>query len=252
MAQFLKFKVMNGNSITAGGDYTRDVLVLVDDIESVEDISSGGVTQAIVTLKGAGGKILTLSTSTSATSVAAVTPVSVSQNTPSQIITRAMSANPGGTSASCQLGIDGDGNRSTASQMYWSSAVFSVAGSSSFPTFTTDLDTEIQVGTVDEGGVVKDLFYKRFLLNVLFGDSVVQTILTLIPNIIKVNTIIQEPGGGPGQFANVNIFARDPAAYTMFLPDEKGSTIIAAVPAASGGATFTQDYAITFELWYTK
>jgi hypothetical protein len=43
---------------------------------------------------------------------------------PSQSIIKALTANPGGVAASCQLGKDGAGLPSS-NQMYWSSAVFS-------------------------------------------------------------------------------------------------------------------------------
>jgi hypothetical protein len=52
MAKFIKFKVANGNAPGAGGDYSRDVLVNVDDIENVADVVAGGVYSVIVTLKG--------------------------------------------------------------------------------------------------------------------------------------------------------------------------------------------------------
>ena len=48
---------------------------------------------------------------------------------PSQSVIRALTANPGGVSSTCQLGVDGNGvvaaQGGTAAQMYWSSAVFS-------------------------------------------------------------------------------------------------------------------------------
>ena len=52
MAKFIKFKVANGNALATGGDYSRDVLVNVDDIENVADTVAGGVYSVIVTLKG--------------------------------------------------------------------------------------------------------------------------------------------------------------------------------------------------------
>ena len=33
MAKFVKFKISNGTTLAAGGNYARDVLVNIDDIE---------------------------------------------------------------------------------------------------------------------------------------------------------------------------------------------------------------------------
>ena len=137
MAKFIKFKISNATTLAAGGDYARDVLVNIDDIENVADAVNGAVYTAIVTLKGIvgldneaaaasiGGRILTLTVSTSATSAVNPTAITVSGNMPSQSIIKAMTANPGGVAASAQLGLDGGGVRPTDDQMYWSSAVFS-------------------------------------------------------------------------------------------------------------------------------
>ena len=138
MAKFIKFRVANATTLAAGGDYARDVLVNVDDIENVADAVSGaGVYTTIVTLKSfvglsddaivnatIGGRILTLTLSTSAIAPGNPTAITVSQNMPSQSIVRALTANPGGVAASAQLSKDGAGLVAN-NQMYWSSAVFS-------------------------------------------------------------------------------------------------------------------------------
>ena len=136
MAKFIKFKVANATTLAAGGDYARDVLVNVDDIENVADAVAAGVYTTIVTLKGIvgldneaadatiGGRILTLTVSTSPTAAANPTAITVAQNMPSQSIVRALTANPGGVAASAQLSKDGAGLAAN-NQMYWSSAVFS-------------------------------------------------------------------------------------------------------------------------------
>ncbi len=146
MAKFIKFKISNATTLAAGGDYARDVLVNVDDIENVADAVNGGVYTAIVTLKGIvglgvghandatvppdtiGGRILTLRVSTSATANVNPTAITVSRNMPSQAIVRALTANPGGISSLCSLSVDGNGvvaaQGGTAAQMFWSSAVF--------------------------------------------------------------------------------------------------------------------------------
>ncbi len=137
MAKFVKFKISNATTLAAGGNYARDVLVNIDDIENVADAVNAGVYTAIVTLKGIvgldneaaaatiGGRILTLRVSTSAVAAVDPTAITVSGNMPSQSIMKAMTANPGGVAASAQLGLDGGGVRGTDDQMYWDSAVFS-------------------------------------------------------------------------------------------------------------------------------
>ena len=137
MAKFIKFRVANNVAVGGGGNYSRDVLVNVDDIENVADAVAGGVYTTIVTLKGMvglsdaaianatiGGRILTLTLSTSAIAAGNPTAITVSQNMPSQSIVRALTANPGGVAASAQLSKDGAGLVAN-NQMYWSSAVFS-------------------------------------------------------------------------------------------------------------------------------
>ena len=141
MAKFIKFKVSNATTLAAGGDYARDVLVGVDDIENAADVVAGGVYTVILTLKGIvvldneaaaatiGGRIVTLTVSTSPIAATNPTAITVSQNMPSQAVVRALTANPGGVSSTCQLSVDGNGvvaaQGGTAAQMYWSSAVFS-------------------------------------------------------------------------------------------------------------------------------
>ena len=142
MAKFIKFKISNATTLAAGGDYARDVLVGVDDNENAADAVNGGVYTVILTLKSIvglsdaaianstiGGRILTLTVSTSPIAAANPTAITVSQNMPSQSVIRALTANPGGVSSTCQLGVDGNGvvaaQGGTAAQMYWSSAVFS-------------------------------------------------------------------------------------------------------------------------------
>ena len=51
MAKFIKFRVSNGVTLAAGGDYSRDVLINVDDIENVADVVAGGFYSVVLTLK---------------------------------------------------------------------------------------------------------------------------------------------------------------------------------------------------------
>jgi len=154
MAKFIKFNIAN-NATLVSGTGSRSVLLDVDKIESISDaVSGGGAYSVVVTLSeyvgleaghadGAtvpagtvGGRILTLLVGTSTISdpadtqgtgaVAIVNPatVTVAGNMPSQIINRALTANPGGVSSTCQLGKDGAGLLAD-DQMYWNQATFS-------------------------------------------------------------------------------------------------------------------------------
>jgi hypothetical protein len=159
MAKFIKFNIAN-NATLASGTGSRSVLLDVDKIESISDAVSGGAYSVVITLSeyvgldaaqtinyGAdanqtvaagtvGGRILTLLVGTSTISdpantqgtgaVAIVNPsaVTVAGNMPSQVINRALTANPGGVSSTCQLGKDGAGLLAD-DQMYWNQATFS-------------------------------------------------------------------------------------------------------------------------------
>jgi hypothetical protein len=159
MAKFIKFNIAN-NATLASGTGSRSVLLDVDKIESISDAVNAGAYSVVITLSeyvgldaaqtinyGAdadqtvvagtvGGRILTLLVGTSTISdpantqgggaVAIVNPsaVSVAGNMPSQVINRALTANPGGVSSTCQLGKDGAGLLAD-DQMYWNQATFS-------------------------------------------------------------------------------------------------------------------------------
>tara|TARA_R100001463_G_scaffold8646_6_gene26432 strand:+ start:5591 stop:6046 length:456 start_codon:yes stop_codon:yes gene_type:complete len=146
MAKFLKFSIVNGQTLTSGIG-SRDVLLNVDDIENVSDGAGAG--SVVITLKSGlaqyqsttaagtassvAGRILTLSTGLNqdsapvggGTAIAAVTVPSVIANMPSQSVNRAMTANPGGVAAKVSLALDGAGVRGTDSQMYWVQAAYS-------------------------------------------------------------------------------------------------------------------------------
>jgi len=147
MAKFIKFRVSNSVVVSTGGNYSRDVLVNVDDIENIADVVAGGVYTVVLTLKSfvglsdaaianatIGGRTLTLGVSTNPIGTAdpaaadRPTAITVSRLMPSQVVNRALTANPGGISSLCQLSVDGNGivpaQGGTAAQMYWSSAAF--------------------------------------------------------------------------------------------------------------------------------
>jgi len=148
MAKFIKFRVSNGVTLAAGGNYSRDVLINVDDIESVADVVAGGNYSVVLTLKSfvglsedaianatIGGRILTLNVSQNPIGLAIPagadqpTAITVSRLMPSQVVMRALTANPGGVASLAQLGVDGNGivaaQGGTAQQLYFSSAIFS-------------------------------------------------------------------------------------------------------------------------------
>ena len=147
MAKFIKFRVSNSVTLAAGGDYSRDVLVNVDDIENVADTVVGGNYSVVLTLKSfvglsdaaianatIGGRTLSLNVSQNPIGLAIPaaadrpTAITVSRLMPSQVVNRALTANPGGISSLCQLSVDGNGivpaQGGTAAQLYFSSAIF--------------------------------------------------------------------------------------------------------------------------------
>ena len=120
----------------------------------------------------------------------------------------------------------------------------------SFPTFTTKLDTEIQVGTVNEGGVINDLFYKRLELLPVVGNSEISATTSLL-SIVKTNILIQGGGNYPGSDTYLSGFDyNDPEAQAAIILDAKGNTVYLLTPG--GGNIFNSDYIVTYEFWYTK
>ena len=129
MGKFLKFRISNGETLTSGQG-SRDILVPVDNIESVSD-GVGAASVAIVFRDyGAALRTLTLTLGTTVISapvtgasnlpvIVPPTPPTVEGNMPSQAVNRALTANPGGVSSLCQLGHDAAGLRGTDNQMYF-------------------------------------------------------------------------------------------------------------------------------------
>ena len=118
MGKFLKFQVRNAATATSATG-SRDILINVDQIESVIDGAAG--VNVIVNLTNdiaAGAKFWTFTLGTTVISdpadttgagaVANVAPTApLGVNMPSQSVNRALTANPGGVSSSVQLGVDG-------------------------------------------------------------------------------------------------------------------------------------------------
>ena len=131
MGKFLKFQVRNAATATSATG-SRDILINVDQIESVIDGAAG--VNVIVNLTNdiaAGAKFWTFTLGTTVISdpadttgagavanVAPTPPLGV--NMPSQSVNRALTANPGGVSSSVQLGVDG---AATPLRMYVTQAV---------------------------------------------------------------------------------------------------------------------------------
>ena len=116
----------------------------------------------------------------------------------------------------------------------------------SLPTFTTDLETEVQVGTVNAGGVKKDLFYQRSQLD-LSGFTGITGMITKPGDILKTNIIIYEDNGG--SYNQVSRFSEDNNCYAKITPDAKGST---SFKIDNNDVNVIGSYRVIFELWYTK
>jgi hypothetical protein len=131
MGKFLKFQVRNAATATSATG-SREILINVDDIESVID-GAAGATVAVNLKNGPAGALrvwtFTLGTTvvsdpadtTGAGAVANVAPTApLGKDMPSQSVNRALTANPGGVSSSVQLGLDG---AATPLRMYFTQAV---------------------------------------------------------------------------------------------------------------------------------
>ena len=131
MGKFLKFQVRNAATATSATG-SRDILINVDQIESVID-GAAGATVAVNLKDGPAGALrvwtFTLGTTvvsdpadtTGAGAVANVAPTApLGRDMPSQTVNRALTANPGGVSSSVQLGVDG---AAAPLRMYFTQAV---------------------------------------------------------------------------------------------------------------------------------
>ena len=131
MGKFLKFQVRNAATATSATG-SREILINVDDIESVID-GAAGATVAVNLKNGPAGALrvwtFTLGTTvvsdpadtTGAGAVANVAPTApLGKDMPSQSVNRALTANPGGVSSTVQLGVDG---AAVPLRMYFTQAV---------------------------------------------------------------------------------------------------------------------------------
>ena len=140
MAKFIKFNIQNtGGLEDAGFRYIN-----VEQIESVYDVVAAGAYSVQIVLSDyvglddaadtVGGRVLTVTAKNAiiARGGAGSDPatITVAGNMPSQAVLKAMSANPGGVTATAQLSKDGAGG-SGDNQMYWNS--FAIQNSTDLP-----------------------------------------------------------------------------------------------------------------------
>jgi len=125
MGKFLKFRIANGETV-ASGNGSREVLIPVEQISSIVDDADAA--SVVVTLENATTYTFTLGTTiisaplTGASNLPAIVPPAaptVGSNMPSQVINRALTANPGGVTSMAQLGFDGAGVSGTDDRMYF-------------------------------------------------------------------------------------------------------------------------------------
>ena len=125
MGKFLKFRIANGETV-ASGNGSREVLIPVDQITSIQDDPSAVSVE--VGLADGSTYSFTLGTTiisaplTGASNLPAIVPPAaptVGSNMPSQAINRALTANPGGVTSMVQLGFDGAGVSGTDDRMYF-------------------------------------------------------------------------------------------------------------------------------------
>ena len=159
MAKFLKFNVINTAAAQPLGP-TESLLVNVEDVTTV---SATGLTGAnaktlIIGLTGraaqaAGYQTLTLTISTSTGAAVNPTLTTGQANPLVQAVRSAMTANPGGVSATVQLGND---QAATPAQMYFRTATYAQQMQSqglgdSIEKFTTKTGIKTVVDRVSEG-----------------------------------------------------------------------------------------------------
>ena len=127
MAKFIKFNVVNSAAASPLGP-RESILVNIEDITTVAATGATGANAktVIVGLTGraaqaAGYQTLTLTVSTSVSAAVNPTIVDGLANPLTSAVRSAMTANPGGVTASVQLGVD---QAATPAQMYFRTAVY--------------------------------------------------------------------------------------------------------------------------------
>ena len=127
MAKFIKFNVVNSGALSPLGP-REAILVNIEDITTVSATGATGANAktVIVGLTGraaqaAGYRTLTLTVSTSVSAAVNPTIVDGLANPLTSAVRSAMTANPGGVTASVQLGVD---QAAVPAQMYFRTAAY--------------------------------------------------------------------------------------------------------------------------------
>ena len=126
MAKFIKFNVVNSAAASPLGP-RESILVNIEDITTVAatGLTGANAKTVVIGLTGRNSealyKTLTLTVSTSVSAAANPTIASGVANPLTSAVRSAMTANPGGVTASVQLGVD---QAATPAQMYFRTAVY--------------------------------------------------------------------------------------------------------------------------------
>ena len=126
MAKFIKFNVVNSGAASPLGP-RESILVNIEDITTVAatGLTGANAKTVVIGLTGRNSealyKTLTLTVSTSVSAAANPTIASGVANPLTSAVRSAMTANPGGVTASVQLGVD---QAATPAQMYFRTATY--------------------------------------------------------------------------------------------------------------------------------
>jgi len=126
MAKFIKFNVVNSGAASPLGP-RESILVNIEDITTVAatGLTGANAKTVVIGLTGRNSealyKTLTLTVSTSVSAAVNPTIASGVANPLTSAVRSAMTANPGGVTASVQLGVD---QAATPAQMYFRTAVY--------------------------------------------------------------------------------------------------------------------------------
>ena len=127
MAKFIKFNLVNSAAVSPLGP-RESILVNIEDITTVAATGATGANAKTVVIgltgraaQAAGYQTLTLTVSTSISAAVNPTIVTGAANPLTTAVRAAMTANPGGVTATAQLGVD---QAATPAQMYFRTATY--------------------------------------------------------------------------------------------------------------------------------
>jgi len=127
MAKFIKFNVVDSGAASPLGP-RESILVNIEDITKVTATGATGANAKTVVIgltgresQNAGYRTLTLTVSTSVSALVNPTIASGAANPLVTAVRSAMTANPGGVTATAQLGVD---QAATPAQMYFRTATY--------------------------------------------------------------------------------------------------------------------------------